>query len=120
MELFPAGVDSIFHEYLALLVSFDQVKENFARFNLLDGQVVFVQGLFKSTLDILPAIQIAVLLLDGDMYESTIGSLRQLYDETPSSSWFIVDDYEVVPACRQAVYDFFNERRINAQLNVID
>lgn len=120
VNLFPADANSTFHEYPELSVSIDQVKENFEKFNLLDDQIVFVKGLFKDTLDSLPTKHIAVLRLDGDMYESTIGPLRQLYDSVSPCGWVIVDDYEVVPACRQAVHDFFDERRINPELNIID
>lgn len=120
VNLFPADANSTFHEYPELSVSIDQVKENFEKFNLLDDQIVFVKGLFKDTLDSLPTKHIAVLRLDGDMYESTIGPLRQLYDSVSPCGCVIVDDYEVVPACRQAVHDFFDERRINPELNIID
>jgi hypothetical protein len=61
-----------------------------------------------------------VLRLDGDMYESTIIALRHLYDKVSPRGWVIIDDYEVVPACKQAVHDFLNERQLDPVLHQID
>jgi len=117
---YPADSESTYHKYSELAVSLDQVKENFRRFNLLDEQVVFIQGWFKDTLKDLPTDAIAVLRLDGDMYESTMEALQDLYDKVALGGWIIIDDYEVVPECKEAVHHFFNERNINPVLNVID
>ena len=46
---------------------------------LLDNQVQFLEGWFKDTLHKAPIEQLAVLRLDGDMYESTIQALDALY-----------------------------------------
>ena len=56
-----------------------EVKAAFARYGLLDEQVVFLEGLFKDTLPAAPVEQLAVLRLDGDMYESTMDGLVNLY-----------------------------------------
>jgi len=117
---FPADSESSYHKYSELAVSLDQVKENFRRFNLLDEQVIFVRGWFKDTLKDLPTDTIAVLRLDGDMFESTIEALQELYDKVALGGWIIIDDYEVVPECKEAVHHFFNKRSINPVLNLID
>jgi hypothetical protein len=119
-ENFPGDSGSTFHLYPDLAVSLETVEENFRRFNLLDDQVVFIKGFFKDTLPTLPCRQIAVLRLDGDMYESTIIALRHLYDKVSPRGWVIIDDYEVVPACKQAVHDFLNERQLDPVLHQID
>jgi O-methyltransferase len=119
-NLYPADIDSEFHKYSELAVSLQKVKENFKKFRLLDDQVVFVEGLFKDTFPTMNVDKIAVLRLDGDMYESTIDSLRHLYDHVSANGWVIIDDYEVVPACKQAVHDFFAERHIQPILSEID
>ena len=80
-ELYPAddGCDlSIYHQ---LAVPLDQVKRNFARYNLLDEQVVFVQGLFHETLPKLDTGPLALIGLDGDLYKSTYVALAHLYSE---------------------------------------
>lgn len=117
---YPADAASCFHEYNELAVSIEQVKQNFRRFSLLDDQVVFIKGLFKDTIPLLDLERIAVLRLDGDMYESTIIPLRYLYDLIPVGGWVIVDDYEVVPACKEAIHAFFAERSLSPELLPID
>ena len=61
------------------------VKSNFARFGLLDEQVVFLQGWFNETLPTAPGLNaIAVLRLDGDTFESTIDALNVCYPKLSS------------------------------------
>lgn len=118
--MYPADAGSNFHEFPDLAVSLEQVQDGFRRFNLLDDQVVFVKGLFKDTLATLATDQIAVLRLDGDMYESTIQALDHLYDKVSPGGWVIIDDYEVVPACKSAVHDFLDARGLCPDLHLID
>ena len=54
------------------------------------------------------------------MYESTIEALENLYDKVAPRGWIIIDDYEVVQECKEAVHHFFSKRNINPVLNVID
>ena len=117
---YPEDSSSNFHEYSELAVSLEQVKENFRRFSLLDDQVVFVEGLFRDTMPRLNLDTISVLRLDGDMYESTIDPLHYLYDRISVGGWIIIDDYEVVPACKAAVHAFFAERALEPELIPID
>jgi O-methyltransferase len=117
---YPADEGSSFHEYPELAVSLAQVEDNFRKFGLLDDQVVMIKGLFKDTMPTLPVERIAVLRLDGDMYESTIDPLNHLYDKVSENGWIIIDDYEVVPACKAAVHDFFEARNMSPHLYEID
>ncbi len=117
---FPADAGSTFHEFPELAVSLEQVQENFRRFGLLDEQVVFAKGWFKDTMPTLPTEKIAILRLDGDMYESTIEPLLHLYDRISPGGWIIVDDYEIIPACKAAVTDFLARRGLNPTIVPID
>lgn len=119
-EAFPADKGSVFHEYADLSVSLDRVKSNFAKFGLLDDRVVFMEGWFKDTMALVPSKEIAVLRLDGDMYESTIDPLNALYDRMPNGGWVIVDDYHVVPSSKAALHDFLDARALTPVLNEID
>lgn len=119
-EQFPADAGSNFHEYTDLSVSLESVKQNFAKMDLLDDQVVFLKGWFRDTMKLVPSKQVAVLRLDGDMYESTIDPLDHLFDRVPSGGWIIVDDYHVVPAAKAAVHDFLDKRGFKATLQEID
>lgn len=93
----------------ALAVSQAQVAANFEVYGLLDDQVKFLEGWFKDTLPKAPIEKIAVLRLDGDMYESTMDALKALYHKVSPGGYVIVDDYYAVDGCRQAVHDFLDE-----------
>ena len=119
-EQFPHDIGSDFHTYPELAVSLEEVRENFAKFDLLDDQVEFIKGWFRDTMPLVPSEKIAVLRLDGDMYESTIDPLIHLYDRIPDGGWVIVDDYNVVPAAKKAVHDFLNSRGETQTMREID
>jgi len=62
---------------------------------------------------------IALLRLDGDLYESTIVCLRNLYPLVASGGFVIIDDYGL-KGCRNACEDYFKEININPYLSHID
>lgn len=95
-----------FHAFKELAVSVEQVKSNFAKYDLLDGQVKFLKGWFKDTLPTAPIQKLALLRLDGDMYESTMDSLSALYPKLSKGGFAIIDDYGVLPICKKAVTDY--------------
>lgn len=119
-EKFPADTGSIFHEYDDLSVSLETVKSNFEKFNLLDEQVIFLKGWFRDTMPKVKSEKIAVLRLDGDMYESTIDPLIHLYDRIPDGGCVIVDDYHIIHQAKSAVHDFLNSRNENPIIYEID
>jgi hypothetical protein len=116
---FPADAGDELHKIPVLSVSLDEVKKNFATYNMLDSQVEFLPGWFKDTLPHAPIDKLAILRLDGDMYESTIQALTSLYDKVSVGGFVIVDDF-ALPGCRQAVDDFRAKRRIVDALTDID
>jgi len=119
-DRYPADAGSLFHQYPELAVSEDKVRSNFEKFGLFDEQVILLKGWFKNTMPLVPSDQIAILRLDGDLYESTILPLTHLYDKVPAGGWIIVDDYECVPACKLAVQDFLSERGLAPDIRPID
>ena len=97
---------ALLHGWNSVLgVSLDEVKRNFERYGLLDGQVRFLEGWFKDTLPHAPIPTLAVLRLDGDLYESTIDALSNLYPKLSPGGFCIVDDYNI-SACAQAIADY--------------
>jgi hypothetical protein len=112
-----AGDKNYKHKELA--VSLDEVKANFAKYGLLDEQVVFVKGLFHQTLPSLDASAFALLRLDGDMYDSTISALEALYPKLSPGGFVIIDDYSL-RGCKQAVQEFRDENRISEPISTID
>lgn len=117
---YPADRGDHLWKLPALAVSLEEVKSNFARYRLLDEQVRFLEGWFSDTLAKAPIDELAVLRLDGDMYESTKDALDALYPKLSVGGYVIVDDYGAIAACRQAVADFRTENRIEDQLRRID
>lgn len=104
----------------ALMVSLDQVRANLDRYDLLDDRVRFVQGWFSDTLPQAPIDEIAVLRLDGDLYESTIDALVHLEPKVSPGGYVIVDDYNSIDACKQAVTDYRSEQGITDAVHEID
>ena len=119
-DTYPADAGDTLHTFPELAVSLAEVKANFARYGMLDDRVRFLEGWFKDTLADAPIGRLAVLRCDGDMYESTIDTLRPLYPKVSPGGFVIVDDYGCVPACKQAVDDYRREHDITDPIETID
>lgn len=119
-DQYPDDAGSELHEDDPLRVTIEEVENNFRKYGLLDGQVRFLKGWFKDTLPSAPIEQIAVLRLDGDMYESTIQALDALYPKLAVGGHVIVDDYGAIAGCRLAVTDFRERHGIDDEIVVID
>ncbi|GAA2809047.1 TylF/MycF/NovP-related O-methyltransferase [Kitasatospora sp. CM 4170] len=102
-----------------LKVTREEVAENFARYQLLDDQVGFLEGWFEQTLPSAPIDALAVMRLDGDLYESTTDALTHLYPKLSVGGFVIVDDYNIEP-CRQAVADFRERHGVREPIVPID
>lgn len=102
-----------------LAVDLEVVRRNFARYDLLDEQVRFLKGWFRDTLPAAPIDQLAVLRLDGDLYESTKDALTHLYPKLSAGGFLIIDDYNH-ESCRQAVHDYRAAHGCDAPIHDID
>jgi hypothetical protein len=105
-ELYPQDAGDTHHTQSFLAVGRTEVESNFRKYDLLDEQVVFLEGWFKDTLPNASIRQLSVMRLDGDMYESTIDVLSALYSRLAVGGFCIVDDYSNLSPCKQAVEDF--------------
>jgi hypothetical protein len=119
-EEYPADQGLDLNTIEDLAVSQEEAAANFERYGLLDNQVRFIKGWFKDTLPTAPIRQLAVFRVDADLYESTMDALVPLYPKVASGGYVIVDDYKVIPACKEAVDDYRAEHGITAPLNHID
>lgn len=119
-ERYPADDGDMLWSEPSLAVSLDEVKRNFARYGLLDERVRFLPGWFRDTLPSAPIDRLALLRLDGDLYESTIVALDSLYSKVSSGGFVIVDDYGAIPACRAAVDDFRTAHGVSEELVPVD
>lgn len=102
-----AGLDLSPAVFPQLAVDIETVRENFACYGLDGSQVVYLQGWFKNTLRTSTIERLALLRLDGDLYESTTDILQALYGKVVPGGFVIIDDYMLRP-CREAVADFFS------------
>ena len=115
----PADAGDDNHTYKFLAVSLEEVKRNFAAYDLLSDNVVFVKGFFETSLTGVPFTSISVLRLDGDMYGSTMTVLDQLYDRVSTGGFIIIDDWNILK-CRAAVVDFLGKRGLQPNILPID
>lgn len=116
---YPVDSGDTLWTYKELAIPLEQVKANFARYGLLDEQVAFLPGWFRDTLPTAPINKLAVLRLDGDLYESTMDALVALYPKVSTGGFVIVDDY-ALPTCRAAIEDFRLARGITDPIHQID
>jgi O-methyltransferase len=103
-----------------LSVSLEDVQALFARYGLLDDRVRFLKGWFNETLPAAPIERLALLRVDGDLYESTRDALVALYDKVEKGGFILVDDYGDFPPCRKAVDEFRAARGIDAPIVAVD
>ncbi|MBJ8104033.1 MULTISPECIES: TylF/MycF family methyltransferase [Bacillus cereus group] len=119
IENYPQDKDDTLYQYDYLRVPLEEVQKNFKKYDLLDSQVQFLKGWFKDTLPSAPIGKIALARLDGDMYESTMDSLTNLYDKVSPGGFIIIDDF-ALPTCKAAIFDFREQNSIKAPLIPID
>jgi O-methyltransferase len=119
-EAFPADLGVDYSGHGELSVGVQQVRANFARYGLLDDRVEFLPGWFRDTLPSAPVDRLAVMRLDGDLYESTIDALDALYPKLSVGGYCIIDDYGALAACRRAVDDYRAAHGITEELLPVD
>jgi hypothetical protein len=66
-----------------------------------------IKGWFDETVPAFdPNQKIALLRLDGDLYESTTVCLKYLYSQVADEGIIIIDDYQPWDGCARAVHEF--------------
>lgn len=118
-DRYPADSGDNHHTAEHLAVSRADVERNFDLYDLLDGQVQFLEGWFKDTLPTVGDRTWSVVRVDGDLYESTMDALTNLYPGLSVGGYVIIDDY-AFPPCRQAVEDYRAEHGIDDPIQEID
>jgi O-methyltransferase len=118
---YPADAGDQLHKQTGLGVGADQVRHNFERYGLLDERVEFLVGWFKDTLPTAPIDQLALMRLDGDMYESTIQAIEALYPKLSPGGFCIVDDFgSHASQAGQAIHDYRKANGIDEEIVEID
>ena len=119
-EAYPADEGHDMSGVKTLQVSANEVRANFERYGLLDERVCFLEGWFADTLNTAPINQLAILRLDGDLYESTIDALAALYPKLSVGGYVLVDDYGAWEPCRKAVDDYRAAQEITDEIVAAD
>jgi len=110
-EKYPQDANDPHWKRDELAISYEEVKNNFDKCQLLSDQIKLVKGFFSDTLPKNEIDKIALLRLDGDMYESTIVALENLFPKVVVGGYIIVDDF-YLPNCRQAIHDYMRSTGI--------
>eukprot|EP00759_Apiculatamorpha_spiralis_P037357 PhF_6_TR37217/c1_g1_i1/m.54881/K05303/K05303; O-methyltransferase len=109
-----------YFQYQYLAVSEDMVRDHFKAYGVYNPRsVVFVKGMFVDSMGplrdrlIRENRTLSVLRMDGDMYESTIDLLYNLYDLVDVGGLVIIDDFGwwtsgVAYGARDAIFDFMD------------
>ena len=81
----------------------------------------YAKGWFQDTLPKYASEikDIALLRLDGDLYESYMVSLEALWDKVVPGGFVIIDDF-ALGGCRKAIQDFFKQKGIDPYLHNVD
>ncbi len=95
--------------------SVDQVRTTFARYGMLDKQVMFLKGPFSETLNPCPTGALSVVRLDGDAYESTRDAIEALYPCIQPGGYIIVDDWHL-DSCRRAILEYREKHGIEEKI----
>jgi hypothetical protein len=119
LAAYPADAGSALHKAKALSISRKEVERNFDLYGLLDERVQILEGWFKDSLPKVKSRTWSVIRLDGDLYESTMDALTNLYPGLSVGGFLIVDDYGHGP-CRQAVTDFRAAHGIEEPIEAVD
>ena len=118
-ERFPLDAADLNYAEEELAVSVEEVRANFERYGLLDDRVRFVEGWFRDTLPALAGESFAIVRLDGDLYESTMDGLANLYPRLAVGGYLIIDDYGFENS-RAAVEDYRREHGISEPIERVD
>lgn len=91
--------------------SLEDVTANLKRWEVLNDNVHLVKGWFQDTVHLNTIDKIAVLRLDGDLYESTKVCLEHLYKKVVKGGLVIIDDW-TLSGCNLACKEFFKNKKV--------
>ena len=111
-----ARSDAVYHRQKLGVGGVAQVLSNFDHYGVPRGQVVPVVGFFVDSMPPLRTAllakgeKLAILRLDGDMYDSTVDVLYNVYDLVQVGGYIVIDDFGWDPGpsfgARYAIMDF--------------
>ena len=106
----PTGKDVYTEEFVKKVLTEAKIPIN-------EIKLTLTKGFFEKSLPNHPNDPIAILHVDGDLYQSHKSTLENLYDKVSSGGVIIFDDIcygfensEPFPGARTAVKEFFNDK----------
>lgn len=96
----------------------DIVRRNHAAWGV-KLSTTYVKGWFQDTVPLCDLTDIAILRLDGDLYESTMVCLQHLYDRVAVGGLIIIDDIDL-PGCRLACDEFCASRGLPYAIQMVE
>jgi hypothetical protein len=87
------------------------VLTHIERWGVNTNRLVFHKGWFQDTTPLHEG-PLAVLRLDGDLYESTLVCLRNLYHHVSPGGFIVLDDYGLA-GCKAATHEFLAEHGLD-------
>jgi O-methyltransferase len=120
LDRFPEDDGYDWSHVSALKVGLHEVETGLARYGLLDAQVRLLPGWFEDTLPSAPIERLALLRIDGDLYQSTMDALTALEPRVSPGGFVIIDDYHGWVPCRQAVDDYRATNDITTPMTTVD
>lgn len=104
----------------ATVVSLDDFFEHIRKSGVKASNIYPVQGWFEETTkDFSTRPDIAILRLDGDLYNSTYVCLKNLFQWVIEGGFVIIDDY-ALKGCREACEDFFKETGYTPEYHFVE
>lgn len=93
--------------------SMEDVLANFKLWQLPTNNLKLIKGWFQDTIkpESESIEEIAMLRLDGDLYESTKIPLQYLYEKVSKGGIIIIDDWNL-DGCKKAVKEFIHHKKI--------
>lgn len=110
-RLITSGID---------IFSVEQVKANMVNHGVDLSTLVWHEGWFQNTVPVaVESIKnIALLRLDGDLYESTKVCLEFLYHKVVKGGYVIIDDYGLT-GCRRAVQEYLDKNNLHPVISPV-
>jgi O-methyltransferase len=98
------------------VASMADVEEVLSKMKITADRVTIRKGWFEDTFKKSTPSEIAFLHIDADWYESVKLTLETFYDKVRDGGVIVLDDFGHWEGCREAFYDFCNERGIKPLL----
>ncbi len=97
----------------------EAVKGHMKGWGIDSNQLVYHKGWFQETLISAKVGSIAVLRLDGDLYESTKVCLRYLHPLVSKGGYVIIDDWNLT-GCKKACQEYWAYMRMEPKLQIVE